>query len=162
MMREQCAPHTTFSPLPYADTAPPTEADMTLNYIVLLVLCGSLVCGFELVKLLEGEFPALTMAAARALLAAMAILFFCLLARQPVVPAFRRSAQLALVGVLGVGTLWAMVSLGERHVDPELAMLLVCIVPIATLVITALPPIPSASGGPHGSARRSRPLAWSS
>jgi hypothetical protein len=69
--------------LPHADTAPPIEADMTLNYSVLLVLCGPLVCGFELVKLLEGEFPALTMAAARTLLAAVVILLFCLLARQP-------------------------------------------------------------------------------
>ncbi len=70
----------------------------------------------------------------------MVIFLFCLFARQPVLPALRRSPQLALIGVLGVGTLWAMVSLGEQSVDPELAMLLVCIVPVATLVITALPP----------------------
>jgi hypothetical protein len=71
------------------------------------------------------------MAATRALLAAMLIFLFCLLARQPVAPAFRRSPQLAL-GMLGFGTLRAMAALGERKVDPELAMLLVCIVPIAT------------------------------
>ncbi len=39
---------------------------MKLNYIVLLVFCGALVCGYELVKLLESEFPPLMMAAARA------------------------------------------------------------------------------------------------
>jgi len=115
---------------------------MRLNYIVLLFFCGSLVCGYELVKVLEDAFPPLMMAAARALLAATVIFLFCLIARQPLLPAFRRSAKLALIGVLGLGTLWAMVSIGERHVDPELAMLLVCIVPITTLVITALPPNP--------------------
>lgn len=115
---------------------------MKLNYIVLLAFCGSLVCGYELVRVLEDAFPPLMMAAARALLASMVIFVFCLIARQPLLPALRRTAKLALVGVLGLGTLWATVSIGERHVDPELAMLLVCIVPITTLVITALPPNP--------------------
>jgi len=115
---------------------------MRLNYIILLAFCGSLVCGYELVKVLEDAFPPLMMAAARALLAAMVIFLFCLIARQPLLPAFRRSAKLAVIGVLGFGTLYAMVTLGERHVDPELAMLLVCVVPITTLVITALPPNP--------------------
>ena len=107
-----------------------------------MAFCGSLVCAYELVKVLEDAFPPLMMAASRALLAAMVIFLFCLIARQPLLPAFRRSAKLAFIAVLGFGTLWAMVSLGERHVDPELAMLLICIVPITTLVITALPPNP--------------------
>ncbi len=126
----------------------PREADMRLNSIVLLVFCGSLVCGYELVKLLESEFPPLMMAASRALLAALVIFLFCMLARHPIVPAFRRSAPLALIGVLGLGTLWAMVSLAQRSVDPELTMLLVCVVPIATLIITALPPNPKRTWWP--------------
>jgi drug/metabolite transporter (DMT)-like permease len=115
---------------------------MRLDYIVLLVFCGALVSGYELVKLLEDEFPPLRMAASRALLAALVLFLFCGLTRQPIAPALRRSASLSLIGVLGFGTLWAMVSLGERSVDPELAMLLVCVVPIATLVMSALPPDP--------------------
>jgi drug/metabolite transporter (DMT)-like permease len=115
---------------------------MKLDIVVLLTYCGCVVLGYELVGLLEDEFPPLTIAASRALLGALAIFLFCLLTRQPLVPAFRRSAQLALIGVVGVGTLWAMGSLGERSVDPELTMLLVCVVPITTLVITALPPEP--------------------
>jgi len=115
---------------------------MRLNYIVLLVFCGSLVCGYDLVKLLEDEFPPLMMAASRALLAALVLFLSCGLTRQPVMPALRRLAPLSLIGALGFGTLWAMVSLGERSVDPELTMLLVCVVPIATLVIRALPPNP--------------------
>ena len=136
------------TPVPHQGPLPPGVADLKLNYLVLLVHCGSLVCGYELVNLLEGELPSLVMAASRALLGALAIFLFCLLARQPIAPALRRSVPLALIGVLGVGTLWAMVSLGERSVDPELAMLLVSVVPIATLIITALPPDPERIGWP--------------
>lgn len=122
--------------------APPGGADVRSDYLFLLLYCGCLACGYELVDLLEAEFPPLRMAASRALLAALMIFLFCGLARQPLGPAFRRLAPLALIGVLGLGMLWAMVSLGERSVDPELTMLLVCVVPIATLIITALPPDP--------------------
>jgi drug/metabolite transporter (DMT)-like permease len=115
---------------------------MRLDYIALLVYCACLACGYELVDLLEADFSPLQMAASRALLAALLIFLFCGLARQPLGPAFRRLAPLALIGILGLGMLWAMVSLGERSVDPELTMLLVCVVPIATLIITALPPDP--------------------
>lgn len=38
--------------------------------------------------------------------------------------------------------------MGEQSVDPELVMLLVCVVPIATLIITALPPNPKRIGWP--------------
>ena len=61
--------------------AAPIKVDMRLNYIVLLAFCGSLVCAYELVKVLEDAFPPLMMAASRALLAAMVIFLFCLIAR---------------------------------------------------------------------------------
>lgn len=113
---------------------------MGLNYLVLFIHSSCLTLGYEIVGLLENEFPPLGMAATRALLASLLI---CLLTRQSLGSALRRSRPLALVGVLGIGTLWAMVALGEQSVDPELVMLLVCIVPIATLIITALPPTPT-------------------
>jgi drug/metabolite transporter (DMT)-like permease len=132
----------TLSLLPFAGNAAPIKADMRLNYVVLLIFCCSLVCGYELVNVLQDEFSPLVIAAGRALLAAMVIFAFCLIARQPLRPAFRRSGKLALIGVLGFGVMWGMLSLGERQVDPELAMLLGCVVPIATLVMAALPPDP--------------------
>jgi len=66
---------------------------MQLNYIIMLFYCGALVSGYELVTLLEGTFPPLTIAASRALIAAITSFGFCLLTRQPIMPAFRRLVQ---------------------------------------------------------------------
>jgi len=41
----------------------PIKVDMRFNYIVWLIFCGLLVCGYELVKVLEDTFPPLMMSA---------------------------------------------------------------------------------------------------
>ncbi len=110
--------------------------------MVLVTLCASGACGFVLVKLLEGEVTPLTMAAGRALIGGIVILAFCLLAGHALLPPLRDWWRMLLIGGLGVGMLWAMVSLGDKQVDAELTTLLICVIPIATLLIIALPPRP--------------------
>jgi len=96
--------------------------------------------GYVLVEVLEDEFTPLTMAASRALVGALLILVYCRIARDPILPAFRDWWRMLLIGSLGVGMLWAMVSLGDKHVDADLTTLLICVIPITTLLIVALPP----------------------
>ncbi len=120
---------------------------MRSNVIMLLILSFTAAWGYVLVKLLEPEFTPLTMAASRALIGAILILSFCVIARHPIMPLVRDWWRMLLIGLIGVGMLWAMVSLGDKHVDADLTTLLICVIPIATLLIIALPP-------------RSSPIWW--
>jgi drug/metabolite transporter (DMT)-like permease len=112
------------------------------HVIMLIVMSFSAACGYVLVKVLEDQFTPLTMAASRAFIGAILILSFCVIARQPIRPLLRDWWQMMLIGLVGVGMLWVMVSLGDRHVDADLTTVLICIVPIATLLISVLPPRP--------------------
>lgn len=112
------------------------------NVIMLIVLSFSAACGYVLVKVLEKEYTPLTMAASRAFIGAVLILSFCVVARHPIRPLLRDWWQMLLIGLIGVGMLWAMVSLGDKHVDADLTTVLICIIPISTLLISVLPPKP--------------------
>jgi drug/metabolite transporter (DMT)-like permease len=109
---------------------------------MLLVLSLSAAWGYVLVKVLEHDITPLTMAATRASIGAVLILLFCAIARHPILPPLRDWWRMLLIGLIGVGLLWAMVSLGDKHVDADLTTVLICVIPIATLLISALPPKP--------------------
>ena len=115
---------------------------MRANLILLVTMCASGACGYVLVKLLEEEVTPLTMAAGRALIGGIVILVFCLIAGHKLLPPLRDWWRMLIIGVLGVGMLWVTASLGEKQVDAQLASLLICVIPIATLLIIALPPKP--------------------
>ena len=114
-----------------------TTGDRALrtSLIMLLVMSFSAACGYVLVKVLEDEFTPPS-------IGAILILLFCVLARHPVRPLLKDWWQMLLIGLIGVGLLWAMVSLGDRHVDADLTTVLICVIPIATLLISVLPPNP--------------------
>lgn len=113
---------------------------MKANLIMLLLMSFSAAWGYVLVKVLEDEVTPLTMAASRALMGAVLILLYCRIVREPIRPALRDWWRMLLIGALGVGMLWAMVSLGDRQVDADLTTMLICVIPVATLLIVALPP----------------------
>lgn len=112
-----------------------------VNVLLLLLLASSLAIGYVLVRMLEGQFPSLVIAGGRALIAAAVVLPLCIVLRRPIGPVLRKSGIIAVIAMIGVGLLWGTVAIGERQVDPDLTTLMVSIVPIATLIIIALPPL---------------------
>ncbi len=116
---------------------------MKLNVITLLLVSSVAAWGYVLVKVLESDVTPLTMAASRAFIGSILILLFCVISRRPIRPVIRDWWRMLLIGLLGVGILWAMVSLGDKHVDADLTTLLICVLPVATLLIVALPPKPT-------------------
>ncbi len=70
-----------------------------MNVLLLLVMCTAWAAGFVFVKLEEGGFPPIMIAACRSVLAVAGILASCLVMRQPLRPTLRRSPQIVLLGV---------------------------------------------------------------
>ncbi|MEM1152870.1 MAG: DMT family transporter [Pseudomonadota bacterium] len=96
--------------------------------------------GIAIIKALEGAFPPIVLGAVRATIASFVILGFCLLSRQALVPALKRSGAMAFLGAIGIATQWSMLPLGERTIDSTTATLLIAVSPFAALLFIALPP----------------------
>lgn len=121
---------------------------LLINIFILLIMSAAWASGYIIIKLEEGTFPPLILVAWRASIAAVAVLGFCLIARQRLKPAFARSGDLLILALFGITALWSGGAFGEEYIGPGLASILVALVPLTTLVITALPPISKHVRGP--------------
>ncbi len=114
---------------------------LLVNVALLLSIATPWAVGLAIIKVLDQAFPPIFIGAARAIIGSVAILLFCLISRQKLAPAFKRSGSMALLGVVGIATLWSMMPIAEQTIDSAMATLLVVMVPSAALIVTALPPI---------------------
>ncbi len=110
--------------------------------VALLLTISSLWAGgLLLVKIDVAVFPPITLGAWRASIASVAIILFCLAAKQSLRPAFRRSGAMFTLGLVGIVTTWTLVPAGMRHIGSGLATLMAALLPTAALIVIALPPI---------------------
>jgi len=114
---------------------------LLVNIALLLAISILWAAGIAIIKELLSAFPPIFIGAARATIASTIILAACLITRQKLTQAFKRSGAMALLGAVGIATLWSMLPIGEVDIDSSLATLLVAIAPFTALVVTALPPV---------------------
>jgi drug/metabolite transporter (DMT)-like permease len=106
-----------------------------MNYVLLLCLGAIWGSSYMFIRVAVAEVPALTLVAARLLLAA-AILWIALRASRRPIPRDRRLwVAYAVMGVLSGALPYTLISWGEQYIDSSLAALLQATMPIFTVIL---------------------------
>ena len=106
-----------------------------MNYILLLCLGAIWGSSYMFIRVAVAEVPALTLVAARLLLAA-AILWIALCASRRPIPRDRRLwVAYAVMGVLSGALPYTLISWGEQYIHSSLAALLQATMPIFTVIL---------------------------
>ena len=106
-----------------------------MNYVLLLCLGAIWGSSYMFIRVAVAEVPALTLVAARLLLAA-AILWIALCASRRPIPRDRRLwVAYAVMGVLSGALPYTLISWGEQYIHSSLAALLQATMPIFTVIL---------------------------
>ncbi|MEM7143909.1 MAG: DMT family transporter [Verrucomicrobiota bacterium] len=108
----------------------------------LLLTISTLWAGAVLLSKIDvAAFPPMTLGAWRATIAAAGILLFCVVTKQALGPAFKKSRAMLLLAVVGIASTWTLVPAGEQFIGSGLATLMSALLPASALLFSALPPI---------------------